>query len=109
MSAFLFLNTMDHLNFIIISAELIGIIALAVLYIKSRYPSQTIEQQNLLIESLQRRIEDLEKGHHDNEKIISGLTGELRVYKEIPLQQIANSLQTLESLPSKLEKALASK
>lgn len=99
-------KTMREIPLIIGIGEVVGVIVLAVLYVRSRLPKQTIEQQAQLIESLQARVQDLEKGHVNNERVIAELTGQLKVYKEIPLEEIAKSLKNLENLPEKIEQVL---
>lgn len=100
-----------ELQFLIISVELIVGIMLAILYIKSRLPKETIEQQTKLITALEGRIKTMEdenkeqlKKHIENEKAIAELQGQIKVYKELPLQDIAKSLKALENLPQEFEK-----
>lgn len=100
-----------ELQFLIISVELIVGIMLAVLYIKSRLPKETIDQQTKLITALEGRIKAMEdeskeqlKKHIENEKAIADLQGQIKVYKELPLQDIAKSLKALENLPAEFEK-----
>jgi uncharacterized membrane-anchored protein YhcB (DUF1043 family) len=102
---------MVELQFLIISVELIVGIMLAVLYIKSRLPKETIDQQTKLITALEGRIKAMEdeskeqlKKHIENEKAIADLQGQIKVYKELPLQDIAKSLKALENLPAEFEK-----
>jgi uncharacterized membrane-anchored protein YhcB (DUF1043 family) len=102
---------MVELQFLIISVELIVGIMLAVLYIKSRLPKETIDQQTKLITALEGRIKTMEdenkeqlKKHIENEKAIAELQGQIKVYKELPLQDIAKSLKALENLPSEFER-----
>lgn len=85
-------------------AEVVAAILLALLYVKSRIPKQTIEQQSQLIGALQDRVKLLEDAHHTNQKAIGTLEGQIKVYKELPLQEIAKSLQVLETLPADIQK-----
>lgn len=78
--------------------------ALAYLIVKSRIPKETIDQQSKLIETLQGRVKALEDAHHSNQKAIGTLEGQIKVYKELPLQEIAKSLQVLETLPADIQK-----
>ncbi len=100
-----------ELQFLIISVELVVGIMLAVLYVKSRLPKETIEQQSKVIAALEKRIEVMEfdgkeqlKKHIENEKAIADLQGQIKVYKELPLQDIAKSLKALENLPHEFER-----
>jgi len=89
---------------VIIGAEILAGIILALLYVKSRIPGETIKQQGELIKALTERQNELINAHVSNEKAISELQGQIKVYKELPLQQIANSLKMLESLPAEFER-----
>lgn len=100
-----------ELQAIIISVEIIVGALLAFLYIKSRLPKETIEQQTKLIAALEGRIKTMEdenkeqlKKHIENEKAIAALQGQIAVYKELPLQDIAKSLKALENLPHEFER-----
>ena len=100
-----------ELQAIIISVEIIVGALLAFLYIKSRLPKETIEQQTKLIAALEGRIKTMEdenkeqlKKHIENEKAIAALQGQIAVYKELPLQDIAKSLKALEKLPEEFER-----
>lgn len=84
---------------------IIGYISLAIgsaLALVSRLPKQTIENQKDLIETYEKRLKALEdqseqdkKQHIENVKAIADLQGQIKVYKEIPLQQIADSMKEL--------------
>lgn len=96
---------------VVITVEIIVGILLGVLYIKSRLPKETIDQQAKLITALEKRISSMEDEHKDllnkhvdNEKKIATLEGQIKVYKELPLQDIAKSLKALENLPSEFER-----
>lgn len=113
---------MQDFNIIILSAEFIAIVILAIIYIKSRIPKETIAQQGLLIEALQKRLDEtIEEGkekekryqeherimaekHLANERAIADLQGQIKVYKELPLQDIAKSLKALEAIPNEFER-----
>ncbi len=96
---------------LIFGVEIIVGAMLAFLYIKSRLPKETIEQQTKVIAALEKRIEVMEfeykeqlKKHIENEKAIAALQGQIAVYKELPLQDIAKSLKALENLPHEFER-----
>lgn len=92
-------------------AEIAGVVVLAILYIKSKIPKETIDQQTKLIDALEKRITNLESDakelhaqHVENEKTIADLQGQIKVYKELPLQDIAKSLKALERIPHEFQK-----
>lgn len=96
---------------LVVTVEIIVGILLAVLYIKSRLPKETIEQQTKLIDALEKRLATMEAEHKDlltkhveNEKKIATLEGQIQVYKELPLQDIAKSLKALENIPVEFER-----
>lgn len=100
-----------ELQVLVFGVEIIVGAMLAFLYIKSRLPKETIEQQSKVISALEKRIEVMEfenkeqlKKHIENEKAIAALQGQIAVYKELPLQDIAKSLKALENLPQEFEK-----
>lgn len=105
---------MDESRILITVGEAIAVIAIAVVYVRSRIPKQTIEEQGKLIAALQLRIEtmaeenkSLYQKHIDNEKAISDLQGQIKVYKELPLNDIADSLKelrTLKNIPIEFER-----
>lgn len=76
----------------------------SVFYLRSQLPKQTIQNQKELIETYEKRLKALEdqseqdkKQHIENVKAIADLQGQLKVYKEIPLQEIANSMKELSA------------
>lgn len=102
---------MDESRILITVGEAIAVIAIAIVYVRSRIPKQTIEEQGKLIAALQLRIEtmaeenkSLYQKHIDNEKAISDLQGQIKVYKELPLKDIALSLKALEGIPGEFER-----
>lgn len=113
---------MNNINIIVLSAEIIAIAVLAIIYIRSRIPKETIAQQGLLIEALQKRLDEsieeskekdkryqeyeriMNEKHLANERAIAELQGQIKVYKELPLQDIAKSLKALEILPKEFDR-----
>ena len=95
---------MQEIQIVIIGAEIIAGVIITALFVLSRIPKETIEQQGKLIEALTQRQKELLDAHVMNEKAISELQGQIKVYKELPLQQIASSLKMLETLPAEFEK-----
>lgn len=83
-------------------AGAIAFITGSFLVVRSTTVKQTINQQATLIKTLEQRIKSLEdQGKADkqlhivNAKAISQLEGQLQVYKEIPLVDIAKSMTQL--------------
>lgn len=101
----------ENLTSVVGLAEIAGVVILSIIYVKSRIPKETIEQQTKLIDTLNTRITAMEadnkeqlKKHLENEKAIADLQGQIKVYKEIPLQDISRSLKVLENLPLEFRK-----
>jgi flagellar motility protein MotE (MotC chaperone) len=85
---------------IIVSA--VFLVISSVFYLRSQLPKQTIQNQKELIETYEKRLKALEdqanedkKQHIENVKAIADLQGQIKVYKEIPLQSIADSMKEL--------------
>ena len=90
------------MEFISIAISSVFLIVSSVLAIRSQLPKQTIQNQKELIETYEKRLKALEdeekankKQHLENVKAIADLQGQIKVYKEIPLQQIADSMKEL--------------
>lgn len=87
--------------------SIIGYIALAigsVLTLFSRIPKQTIANQKDLIDTYEKRLKTLEdqgkedkKQHIENVKAIAELQGQIKVYKELPLQDMALAMKEMAS------------
>lgn len=80
----------------------IAVIVGAVLMIFSRIPRRTIDEQEKLIKALEGRISDLEKSHIQDQnnhlesvKAIADLQGQIKVYKELPLTDIATAMKDM--------------
>lgn len=80
----------------------IAVIVGAVLMILSRIPRRTIDEQEKLIKALEGRISDLEKSHIQDQnnhlesvKAIADLQGQIKVYKELPLTDIATAMKDM--------------
>lgn len=95
---------MQDIQIVIIGAEIIAGVIITALFVRSRIPKETIAQQGELIKALTQRQQELLDAHVSNEKAISELQGQIKVYKELPLQQIANSLKMLETLPAEFDR-----
>ena len=88
------------MDFVTIAISSIFLIISSALAIVSRLPKQTIENQKALIETYEKRLKALEdqkeedrKQHIENVKAIAELQGQINVYKELPLQQMADSMR----------------
>lgn len=87
---------------------IIGYISLAIgsaLALVSRLPKQTIENQKDLIETYEKRLKALEdqsaedrKNHLEQVKAIADLQGQIKVYKELPLQEMAKAMQKISEV-----------
>lgn len=87
---------------------IIGYISLAIgsaLALVSRLPKQTIENQKDLIETYEKRLKALEdqsaedrKNHLEQVKAIADLQGQIKVYKELPLQEMATAMQKISEV-----------
>lgn len=76
-----------------------------ILYARSKVPTQTIQNYKLLTESQEKRIKALEdqskadqKNHIDNVKALADLQGQIKVYKELPLQEMAAAMQKISAV-----------
>lgn len=92
-----------------IGAYLVGIGG-SVLALFSRIPKQTIQNQKDLIETYEKRLKALEdqaledkKQHIENVRAIADLQGQIKVYKELPLQEMASAMQEI----SRVNKGIA--
>lgn len=76
---------------------LAGIAAVVYAVFKNQTVKQTIQSQKELIETLKVQVDELRTLHIDNEKAIAKLSGQLEVYKEIPLKEISKSLNSIDT------------
>lgn len=84
---------------------IIGYISLlvgSILALFSRIPKQTITNYEQLSVAQEKRIKALEdqskidhKNHLENIKAIADLQGQIKVYKELPLQEMAKAMQDI--------------
>jgi hypothetical protein len=96
--------TIDINSVITISGYVAGV-AGALLYARSQVPGQTISNYKDLAESQERRIKALEeqrgvdhRNHIENIKAIADLQGQIKVYKELPLQDMASAMQKISTV-----------
>jgi len=97
------------MEFISIAISSVFLIVSSFLAIKSQIPKQTIENQKTLIETYEKRLKALEdqkeedrKQHIENVKAIAELQGQINVYKELPLQQMADSMREIAQTNKKI-------
>ncbi len=100
-----------ELDGIVFGIEVVVAAVLAYMYVRSRVPQQTIDEQTKLINALNGRLDtlagenkDLQDRLLENQRAVSRLEGQIEVYKELPLQEIAKSLKALEVLPTEFKK-----
>lgn len=97
------------MEFISIAISSVFLIVSSFLAIKSQIPKQTIQNQKELIETYEKRLKALEdqseqdkKQHIENVKAIAELQGQINVYKELPLQQMADSMREIAQTNKKI-------
>ena len=86
-----------------------GIAAVVYAVFKNSTVKATIQSQKELIETLTAQVAELRTAHIENEKAIAKLSGQLEVYKEIPLKVIAESLEKLVDGQESILKSLKGK
>lgn len=76
-----------------------------ILALFSRIPKQTITNQKELIDTYEKRISALEtqkeedhKTQLENVRAIADLQGQIKVYKELPLQEMARAMQEISEV-----------
>lgn len=70
------------------------------LYTRNRIPQRNVQQLTALTDTYEKRIASLEtdvKGYHDtiieNARAIADLQGQIKVYKELPLRELADGIK----------------
>ena len=93
---------MNWINTGITISSYAAFIIAGVLYAYSKAPSETIKNYESLVKSFKERIEMLEaqslidtQNHLASVKGIADLQGQIKVYKELPLQEMSNALQKI--------------
>lgn len=76
---------------------LTGVGAVIFSVFKNQTVKATIQSQKDLIETLSTQVSELRTLHIENEKAISKLQGQVEVYKELPLSEMAHSMGELAS------------
>lgn len=85
---------------------LAGVCAIFYAVFKNSTVKATIQSQKDLIETLSGQVSELRKLHIENEKAISELKGQVSVYKELPLQELATSMQEVSITQKKILESL---
>jgi hypothetical protein len=85
---------------------LAGVAAVVFAVFKNQTTQQTIRSQKELIETLTTQVNELRTLHLENEKAIAKLTGQVEVYKELPLTALADSMQKLVDTQTEILKIL---
>lgn len=83
-----------------------------IFYARSKVPNQTIANYKALAESQEKRILALEeqgktdqRNHLDSIKAIADLQGQIKVYKELPLQEMATAMQRISTVNEGIAKS----
>jgi hypothetical protein len=76
----------------------IAFIGGALLTIKSRIPQQTINNLKELSDSQAGLIKDLQRDRIKDVQAIADLQGQIKVYKELPLREMATALQEIKQV-----------
>lgn len=72
-----------------------GVGSLVFVLFKSATTKATILSQKELIDTLNTQVSQLRTLHIENEKAISELKGQVSVYKELPLSELASSMRQI--------------
>jgi|GEM_PF-3675457 len=94
---------------------IVGYIALvlgSILTVFSRLPKQTIQNQKDLIDTYEKRLKALEDQKEEDHKTqlqnvrdIADLQGQIKVYKELPLQEMATAMQRISEVNQTIAKS----
>lgn len=95
------MNTLDLSNIFSVAGYVAGV-AGALFYARSKVPGQTIANYEKLTVAQEKRIKALEdqskidhQNHLDSIRAIADLQGQIKVYKEMPLQEMATAMQKI--------------
>lgn len=83
-----------------------GVGAVVFAVFKNQTVKQTIQSQKDLIETLTAQVNELRTLHMENEKAIARLTGQVEVYKELPLADLAKSMKEMAETQGQILKEL---
>lgn len=79
-----------------------GVASLAWVLFKSSTTKATIQSQKDLIDTLNTQVSQLRTLHTENEKAISELKGQVSVYKELPLSELAASMRDMAKVQAQM-------
>ena len=87
----------------------IALIGGVIVYSRSRIPQQNVKNLTALTDTYEKRIRALEDELKDNHQLqlnnvaaIADLQGQIKVYKELPLQQLANGIDKVAATQDKI-------
>lgn len=87
----------------------LSLVASSVIVIRSQIPKQTILNLSQLNDVYEKRIKALEdqrtedaRTQIENVKAIADLQGQVKVYKELPLQELATAMQEISRVNQKI-------
>lgn len=83
-----------------------GIASIFYAVFKNATVKATIQSQKELIDTLTNQVRELRTLHIENEKAISKLSGQVEVYKEIPLSELASSMKSMAETQAVILKLL---
>lgn len=83
-----------------------GVASIFYAVFKNSTVKATIQSQKELIDTLNDQVNQLRTLHIDNEKAISKLSGQVEVYKEIPLSELASSMKSMAETQAVILKLL---
>jgi hypothetical protein len=90
------------MDFVTIILSALFLIISSGLALRAKIPKQTIADQKELIDTYEKRLKSLENQreddrhqHIENVKAIAELQGQINVYKELPLQQLADTMREI--------------
>ena len=79
-----------------------GAFALIYAVFKNTTVKATIQSQKELIDTLTAQVSELRQLHIANEKSIAELKGQVSVYKELPLKELADSMESITKTQNKI-------
>lgn len=65
------------------------------IYTRGRIPQQTIKNLQDLADSQTKSITELKEGRIEDAKVMARLEGQLALYKELPLRELANGIKNV--------------
>lgn len=89
------MSTNDLLRLLEATLVIGGTLAIIYAVFKNTTVKATIQSQKELIDTLSEQVSQLRQLHIDNEKDIAELRGQVSVYKELPLKELAESMESI--------------